>query len=174
MPTPLAPGVLAADEDHRDNHISPKSIRLATPYWTRLIIVVSDGANPADPTMNPKPRKRSAHHHGAPKMYPIPIRNIAVPKGCDFYAAMFYRMRRSRVPEHDPLSLVLDFLFHRLADGQLYITLNSQQIATFASDNWSWPPGNHLESLNKCGPQSPVGWRGLRPVGISFCADSGS
>jgi hypothetical protein len=63
---------------------------------------------------------------------------IDIPKGCDSNAAMFYCMRRSRAPQHDPFSLVSDFLFHRLADGQLYITVSAQEIGAFSSDNWSW------------------------------------
>jgi hypothetical protein len=63
---------------------------------------------------------------------------IDTPKGCESNAALFYRMRRSRAPQHDPFSLVTDFLFHRLSEGQLYITVCAPEIGTFSSDNWSW------------------------------------
>jgi hypothetical protein len=88
--------------------------------------------------MKPKPRKRNERHLGALKINYAPMPNIVVPKGCDSDAAMFYRMRRSRVPQHDSFSIVSDFLFHRLSDGQLYITVIAQEIGTFSSDNWSW------------------------------------
>ena len=47
-------------------------------------------------------------------------------------------MRRGRFPKHDPFSLVSDFLFPRIALDNLYLTVNAQGAATFASDNWSW------------------------------------
>jgi hypothetical protein len=88
--------------------------------------------------MKPRRRKRNEPHRDAPKADYLPISKVITPKGCDSKAAMFYCMRRSRVPERDPFSLVSDFLFHRLAGGQLYITVLAQDVATFSSDNWSW------------------------------------
>jgi hypothetical protein len=88
--------------------------------------------------MKTKPRRRNELLRGALRLNHIPISKVVIPKGCDSNAAMFYCMRRSRVPQDDPFSLVSDFLFHRLAGGQLYITVIAQEIGTFSSDNWSW------------------------------------
>jgi hypothetical protein len=93
---------------------------------------------PDDRTTNKRPRKRNEHRQSAPKQQNVPLPKIVIPKGCDSGAAMFYSMRRSRIPQNDPFSLVSDFLFHRLAGGQLYITVKAQEIGTFSSDNWSW------------------------------------
>jgi hypothetical protein len=88
--------------------------------------------------MNSKRRKENELHRGVSTKHHIPTFKVVIPKGCDSNAAMFYCMRRGRAPERDPFSLVSDFLFHRLADGQLYITVIAQEVGTFSTDNWSW------------------------------------
>jgi hypothetical protein len=88
--------------------------------------------------MKPRPQKRKEHHNTAPKLHLVPIPRIVAPKGCDPIASGFYSMRRGRFPKHDPFSLVSDFLFPRITLDSLYLTVNAQGAATFASDNWSW------------------------------------